>query len=131
MLFLQSSCMLMGGSMPRPLTGEVKMKAAAVLRAATGDKLTSGSEQPELVYYATQVVAGTNYYMVYELKTNDKTEYYCVRAYESLPYAGSQISSEGFLKSDTLAAACTNCKTFGEAETICQNKSAGLTDSSL
>merc|ERR1712151_399884 len=44
--------MLMGGAVPSPLTPEVRLKAAGLLNAAIGDKLTSKSQKPELVYYA-------------------------------------------------------------------------------
>ena len=124
-------CGLMGGAMPRPLTTEVHMKASKLLKAVTGDKLTSGSNQPELVYYASQVVAGTNFYMVYELQAGKETEYYCVVAFEALPVYGGKITLERYEKEESLGSACSVCRAVGEAENICKSKSVGLADSSL
>merc|ERR1712119_226722 len=106
--------------MPRPLTPDVRMKASGLLKAATGNKLTSGANQPELVYYAPQIVNGTNYYMVFELESNKQAEYYCVTVYEALPVYGGEIEMTNFEKTTDLTAACKACKSFGEAETICQ-----------
>ena len=115
--------MLMGGPMPRPLTPEVQLKAWDILKAVTGDKLTSGSFSPHLVYYATQVVNGTNYNMVYELDSNQGKEYYCIVAYEKLPVYGGEKSLTSFEKSSDLTDACKTCHAVGHAETICETKS--------
>ena len=118
--------MLMGGAMPHPLTPEIELKASGMLKAVAGDKLTSGSSAPKLVYYATQVVNGTNYNMVYELNTNQGTEYYCVVAYEKGSWNGGGKSLTSFEKSSDLGSVCNSCHAIGEMETICKTKSVGF-----
>ena len=93
------------------------------MTVTTGSKLFNSRNNPQLVYYATQVVAGINYNMVFQINSVQGLEYYCATVFEQLPAYGGKLSCTNYEMSPYLDVACKNCHAFGEAEKICNSRS--------
>jgi hypothetical protein len=63
-----------------------------------------------LVYYASQVVAGVNYTMVYELpKPEGASEFYCAKIFKPLPYTKLTPRLNAFEAGNSLHEICETC----------------------
>ena len=128
LLIHSTNSMLMGGSSSKPVTDEILQTSRDMIRKTGGHKLFESIEKSTLVYYATQVVAGTNHYMVWK-EEND--EYVCTVVWEKLPENGVrnlELTENG--RSGLLSNACKKCGAgFGENQRICEGQN--LSEDSL
>jgi hypothetical protein len=81
-LFLSSHSMLAGESQPKVIDPEEREHAMGMINLASGQKLFGDLESSRLIYYAIQVVAGTNHFMVWE-EPNGK--FICKVVWQKLP----------------------------------------------
>jgi hypothetical protein len=110
---------LMGGSNPQVISHEnkstanelmTKAKAGASMGAGLLGEAKTKLANLKLVYYASQVVAGTNYTMVYELpKSEGGSEFYCAKIFKPLPYTKLPPQLNGFESGQSLHEVCGTC----------------------
>jgi hypothetical protein len=125
-LFLSTHSMLAGGSKPQDINQKVIDQARSMMISVSGHKLFEELESSQLIYYASQMVAGTNHYMVWEEPSG---EFICAVVWERLPSSDGtralDLTNDG--RTTLLSDACTKCgAAYGQPKEICE--SAQLTD---
>jgi hypothetical protein len=108
-LFLSTHSMLAGESQPHVIDPEIRDHARGMIYLASGQKLFGNLDSSQIIYYATQVVAGTNHFMVWE---EPNGEFICAVVWEKLPSPDGTraftLTNDG--RSDLLSNACTKCE---------------------
>jgi hypothetical protein len=107
-LFLSTHSMLAGESQPKVIDPEEREHARGMINLASGQELFGDLESSRLIYYATQVVAGTNNFMVWE---EPNGQFICTVVWQKLPSSDGTrafiMTNDG--RSDLLSDACTKC----------------------
>ena len=119
-LFVSAHSQLMGGASSQDITPAVRAQAKSMMTRVSSHKLFEELESSRLIYYATQVVAGTNHLMVWE---EPNGEFICTVVWERLPAKDGtralELTDDG--RSGLLSNACAKCgAAFGTNKEICE-----------
>jgi hypothetical protein len=120
LLFVSTHSQLMGGASSHEITPAVQAEAKSMMTRVSSHKLFEELESSQLIYYATQVVAGTNHFMVWE---ESNGEFICTVLWERLPTQDGtralELTNDG--RSGLLSNACAKCgASFGTNQEICE-----------
>jgi hypothetical protein len=131
-LFVSTHSQLMGGASSQDITPAVRAQAKSMMTTVVARQFGLVPEQfanhkvyetflsTQLIYYATQVVAGTNHFMVWQ---ESDGEFHCIVLWEKLPSKDGTRALE--LTSDSrpglLSDACEKCGAiFNANKEICE-----------
>jgi hypothetical protein len=101
-----------GASFPIKIDQGSTQKAHSLMQATTGSRLfdSQNGELPKLIYFSSQIVAGINYNMIYEIRTSSgDTGYICATIFQALPSNGEKLTCTNYEMSLSLKIACKNC----------------------
>jgi hypothetical protein len=118
--FLSPTLHLMpGGQLSHSITPDNKKTARKMLKAVfPNSPLLPWQNSSQLIYYSTQVVAGTNYFLVYKWRpaSSQKTQYRCFVVWKRLPgqTPAYQMNTEYAATTDN-AQACKDCHAIGNS----------------
>jgi len=115
--------MMAGGSSSKEINSETRATANNLVMETHAKKLLTTPHlyaEPSLIYYATQVVNGTNHRMIYKTKdSNNHDQFVCTIVYQALGVYGGKTESTKFNAVATLKEACDECGAVGGALNSC------------
>jgi hypothetical protein len=96
------------------------------MQATTGSRLfdSQHGDLPKLLYFSSQIVAGINYNMVYEIRTSaGDTGYICATVFQALPSHGEKLTCTNYEMSLSIKIACKNCDaTLDQTPNVCNTQ---------
>jgi hypothetical protein len=131
-LVVSTHSQLMGGASSQDITPEVRTQAKSMMTIVVAKQFELTTAQFErhlvyetflssqLIYYATQVVAGTNHFMVWR---ESDGEFHCIVLWERLPSKDGTRALELAIdnRPGLLSNACEECgATFNTNKEICE-----------
>jgi len=75
---------ILGGIANHKAENNVEKAKEIMIEVSPHSAILKSVNRPDLIYYGTQVVAGINYYMVYQYRQNHVTYYQCLIVFQHL-----------------------------------------------